>query len=452
MPPVQTTVKCPNCGVPQPAQVEQIIDVARDPAAKTRLLQGRWNNFQCPACGFQGGMVSPLVYHDPVKEILLTFVPAELRMDPMEQERLLGRLTQLVVQSLPAELRKGYLLRPQAMLTMQGMVERILDADGITREMLEAQRAKTVLVRELIDMDPAARPAFITQNDSKIDADVLSLLSGYGRAASSQGEEAIAAKIFQTREDILRLSTAGKRALAQKADFDQASRDLEALGDRLTIDALVQLVASAPSLDRISGLCALAWQLMDYAFFQKLTERVDKATGSERERLISIRDRALEEIQRIQNAVQSEMSQSVGLLQNILQAPDMDRAIEETLPDLNDLFFSVLEANLESARREQKTEFIQRLEEVKIKIMAALEKALPAEIRLIRDLLQKKDDGEAEALLQSRAAEITDELLAAMTTTGEDLRSQDRQELAARMDKLRQKAEKLRAMARFGAA
>jgi hypothetical protein len=452
MPAVQTTLKCPNCGAPQTAQVEQIIDVARDPAAKARLLQGRWNMFQCPACHFQGGMVSPLVYHDPVKELLLTFVPPELRMDPMEQERVLGRLTQLVVQSLPAELRKGYLLRPQTMLTLQGLIERVLEGDGITREMLEAQRLKTVLVRELIELDPAARPAYIALNDSKIDSDVLSLLGAYGRAASGQGDEATAAKIFQAREDVLNHSAAGKRALAQKADFDQAAHDLEALGDKLTLDALIHLLITAPSLDRVSGLCALAWQVMDYAFFQRLTERVEKAGGAEKERLEAIRNRALEEIQRIQNAVQSEMSQSVGLLQSILQAPDTDKAIEEVLPDLNELFFAVLDANLESAQRDGKTEIVQRLGDLKTRIMTALEKALPPEIRLIRDLLQAKTDEEAEGLLQGRAAEITDGLLAAMESTADDLRSQEKQPLAERLDKLRAKAEKLRAMARFGAA
>jgi predicted RNA-binding Zn-ribbon protein involved in translation (DUF1610 family) len=451
MPPVQTTVKCPNCGAPQPANVDQIIDVAHDPAAKTRLLENRWNFFQCPACGFQGSLVAPLVYHDPAKELLLTFVPSGLRMDPMEQEKLLGWLTQQVVQSLPAELRKGYLLRPRAMLTMQGMIEHILEADGITREMLEERRAKTLLVRELMGMDAAVWPDFIARNDSKIDADVLALLGAYGRAASAQGDEAAAQKFFQAREAALQHSSAGKRAQAQKAEFDQAARDLEALGDKLSLDSLVQLVAAAPSLDRVSGLSALAWQVMDYSFFQRLTEKVEQAAGSERERLTAIRDRALEEIQRIQTAVQSEMSQTAALLHGLLQAPDVDRAIEEILPDMNDLFFAVLEANLESARREQKTEIAARLEDLKTRILAALDKTLPAEIRFLRDLMQKENDAAAEQLLQERSAEVTDELIEAMDSSIRDLRTQNREDLAARMEKLKPKAEKLRALARFGA-
>jgi hypothetical protein len=37
--------------------------------------------------------------------------------------------------------RKGYLLAA-SMLTFQGLVERVLEVDGITREMIQAQQAK----------------------------------------------------------------------------------------------------------------------------------------------------------------------------------------------------------------------------------------------------------------------------------------------------------------------
>ena len=449
---MQTSIKCPRCGAMISANIEQLIDVARDPAAKNRLLQGQINVVQCPACGFQGSLASPLVYHDPIKELLLTFFPQELNVSSMEQEQVLGRLTQQVVQALPPELRKGYLLRPQSMLTMQGLVERILEADGITKEMLEEQRAKSVLVRNLLDAEPAAREALIAENDSKIDATVLSLLGAYGRAASAQGDEASAQKIHQVREDVLRLSTAGKRATAQRLELEKAAQELEALGDTLSQDNLLQLIVAAPSLDRVTALASLAWQGMDYTFFQKLSDRADRATGAERERLTSIRDRALMETERIRQAVASEMAQASNLLQSVLQAPDIDRAIDEYLPEMNDLFFAVLETNLDAARREKREEIVKQLEDVKTRILAVLEKTLPADMRLMRDLLQQETDEGAEALLTEHAGEITDELISAMKTTLEDMRGQSQEKAAARLEKILQSAEKKRAMARFGAA
>jgi hypothetical protein len=451
MPAIQTTINCPTCGTPQPALIEQVIDVGRDPGSKQRLLQGRLNFFQCPGCGFQGTLASPLVYHDPAKELLLTFVPPDLRLAPLEQEKILGGLTQQVVNALPAEQRKGYLLRPQAVLTAQGLMERVLEADGITKEMLEAQRSKSKLVRELIDAEPDARLALIREQDARIDSDVLALLGAIAHSAAAQEDKAFAEKALQTRDAVIQHSSAGKRSLAQKEELETAARDLEVLGKEFSLDALVKLVAAAPSLDRVTALAALAWQVMDYAFFQRFTETLEKTVGAERERLTAIRDRALEEIQRVQQAMQSEMNLTAGLLQSILQAPDLDAAVAEHLPECNDLFFAVLEANLESARRNKQENAIQRLEEVKTKILSALENSLPPELRFVRDLLGQENDELAERMLADRAAEVTENFVVALKATVTDLESTPQEPLVARMKKLLELAEKQVALAKFTA-
>jgi len=451
MPPIQTTIKCPTCGTPQPAVVEQLIDVARDPGSKTRLLQGRLNFFHCAGCGFQGTLASPLVYHDPLKELLLTFVPPDLRLSPLEQEKILGGLTQQVVNSLPAEQRKGYLLRPQAVLTAQGLMERVLEADGITKEMLEEQRAKSKLVRDLIDADPEARLTLIREQDARIDSDVLVLINAIARSAPAREDKAFSEKVLRAREDVNKNSSAGKRSRAQKEELEIAARDLEVLGKEFNADALVRMVASAPSLDRVTALAALAWQVMDYPFFQRFTESVERASGAERERLTAIRDRALEEVQRVQQAVQSEMNFTAGTLQSILQAPDLDAAVEEYLPECNDLFFAVLEANLESARRNKQEKAAQRLEELKAKILSALEKSLPPELRFVRELLGQESDELAERMLADRAAEVTDPFVAALKATVKDLESSPQEPLVGRMKKILDEAEKQLAVAKFTA-
>jgi hypothetical protein len=451
MPPIPTTIKCPNCSTMQPANIEQVIDVVRDPSGKTRLLSGRMNFFACPGCGFQGILATPLVYHDPLKELLLTYVPPEAGLTSVEQEKALGALLQQVMQSLPAEQRKGYLLRPQAVLTAQGLIERILEADGITKEMLEQQRARSRLVRELVEADPQARADLIAQQDDRIDTDVLALLSAIARSAAGKEDEAFAQKAQAARDDVFRLSTAGKRAQAQQEEVEHAARDLQALGKEISLDALVRLVASAPSLDRVTALAALAWQGMDYSFFQRFTENLEKASGSERERLTAIRDRALEEVGRVQQAVQSEMSLTAGVLQSLLQAPDLDAAVEEFLPEFNDLFFAVLEANLETARREKKEQAVGKLEQVKAKILAALENSLPPELRFLHDLLGRETDEQAKALLAERAAEVSEDFVAALKATVRDLESSAADPRTQRMKKILALAEKQLALAKFTA-
>jgi hypothetical protein len=72
---VGTQITCPNCHQPFSAILEQIIDVGRDPQGKARLLAGRTNLVTCPHCGFQTVLSTPLVYHDPTKELLMVHIP-----------------------------------------------------------------------------------------------------------------------------------------------------------------------------------------------------------------------------------------------------------------------------------------------------------------------------------------------------------------------------------------
>ena len=145
-----TQIPCPNCNTPVPARIEQLLDVGRDPSAKTRLLSGSLNHLRCPACGFEGQAATPLVYHDPEKELLLTFTPMELNINKNEQEKIIGQIISRLSESLPAEQRKAYLLQPQGALTMQGLIDQVLEADGITKEEIEAQRAKMRLFEQFL--------------------------------------------------------------------------------------------------------------------------------------------------------------------------------------------------------------------------------------------------------------------------------------------------------------
>jgi hypothetical protein len=50
-----------------------------------------------------------------------------------------------VVNGLPTEKRKGYLFQPQTMFTYQTLIDKVLEADGITKEMIEAQQNESTL-------------------------------------------------------------------------------------------------------------------------------------------------------------------------------------------------------------------------------------------------------------------------------------------------------------------
>jgi CpXC protein len=446
----RTAIKCPKCGNPLAAEIQQVFDHTQDPDAKARLLRGDFNVIDCPTCHYRGALGTPLVYHDADKELLLTFVPPELGMTNLEQEQVLGRLTQLVVSALPAEKRKAYLLRPQSFLTFQGFVERILEADGITKAMLETQRARSRLAQTLMATDPAQLDTVVKQNDKDIEATVFQLISMFLESAQAQGDTANAERASAVRDRILALTSFGTRVRQQTEALEAAAKDLQALGANPTLDKLVALFTAAPSLDKVAGLTALAWQVMDYAFFQALTQHVDRADPADKERLTAIRDLALRESQRLRGAAQAEVRRSADLLQYFLQATDVPAAIEERLAEVDESFFAILEANVEAAQKSNRADVVTRLEEVHTRVMEALEKTVPPEVRLVRDLLNTSDDATAEAMLRARSAEISDALLDAMQSMERDLRAAGQEQPAVRLAAIRAQAEKVRSLARFG--
>src|SRR5258708_24665087 len=231
-----TQLTCPNCRQPFSAILEQVVDVGRDQQAKPRLLAGRTNLVTCPHCGYQSMLATPLVYHDPDKELMLVYIPMELNLPRAEQDKLVGSLSNAIISSLPQEQRKGYLLMPKNMLSLQGMVEMILEADGVTKEMLEAQRAKMRLVETFLQADPDTIPELVTQHDAEIDQEFFAIMGATMDSALAGGRRDLAKQLKPGQERLEELSTTGqellKGASPQEAAIQQVSAGLYGLGEK----------------------------------------------------------------------------------------------------------------------------------------------------------------------------------------------------------------------------
>ncbi|NJN79489.1 MAG: hypothetical protein HC797_02935 [Anaerolineales bacterium] len=83
-----------------------------------------------------------------------------------EQEKIIGPFIKKVTESLPPEKRKGYLLKPQANLTYESMLETILGKDGITPEMLKEQQERVQFLERLMQVTTKdVRSELIKQNE-----------------------------------------------------------------------------------------------------------------------------------------------------------------------------------------------------------------------------------------------------------------------------------------------
>lgn len=428
----KTRINCPNCRQPIVADIDQLFDVGEDPSVKQRLLSGVSNVIRCPNCGFQGNVATPIVYHDPDKELLLTYFPPEVGLPRDEQERLIGASINQVVNRLPQEKRKGYLLRPQSMLTFQGMVERILEADGITREMIQAQQAKLNLLQRLLSASPESRPEIVRNEDNLIDSEFFALLSRLLEASLAAGDRKSAQALSDLQKAILPETTFGRQIQEQTQEVEAAIASLQELGDELTRDKLLDLVVKAPNDTRLSAFVSLARPGMDYTFFQMLSDRIDRARGDGRTRLIEIRERLLELTHQVDQQVEARMQQSRQLLNKILEAQDVDQAIAQSLPAVDDFFLQQLNVALEAARKQGDLEKISKLQKVEQVIQEA--SAAPPEVALIEELVDAPDEAARKQIMDANQDQITPELLDALANITAQMESNNQEpELTARL-------------------
>lgn len=433
----KTRINCPNCRQPVVVDVEQLFDAGVDSSAKSRLLSGASNMIRCPSCNFQGNLATPIVYHDPLKELLLTYVPPELGLPVNEQERIIGPLINKVVNDLPQEKRKGYLFRPQTMLTYQGLVERILEADGITREMLQAQQQRMSLLQRMMEASSEdVRIEIAKQNDAMIDGDFFMLLRRLAEMSAMSGDRESTTQLSNLQKQLLTETTFGRELNDQTREVEAAIRSLQEHGEKLTQEKLLDLVIQAPSDTRVNALTSMTRPAMDYTFFGLLTERIERETGAERERLIKLRERLLELTKQIDQQIAEHTEQARQVLNTILNSQNIVEATEQSLPAVDEIFKQVLNQELELARKKGDLERIGKLRQVDEAIQSA--SAPPPEITFLDELVNTPDDGAMLAMLESRKQDITPELVDTLTQLIAQPQSAQEPELNQRLQKLYQ--------------
>jgi hypothetical protein len=435
-----TQIPCPNCNNPVPAHIEQLLDVGDDPSAKTRLLSGSLNRLRCPTCNFEGQAATPLIYHDPEKELLLTYAPMELNLNKDEQERIIGQIISRLSEKLPAEQRKAYLLQPQSAFTMQGLVDSVLEADGVTKEEIEAQREKMRLFEQFLRIPDEQVESFVEENDDSIDSTFFQLAQLTLQSTPDQNAQtALAAKLDQ----LIQLSSFGKQLREQEDELRKASETLQELGEELTREKLLDLILEAPSEVRLIALVNLTRPALDYNFFQLLSEQIDQADEKEKERLSEIRDRILATTQQIDQIQQARAEQTAGLLQSIMQAPDLDQALVSALPAIDDLFIAILQANIEAAKERDDQPSLERLQAVDEKLKKIIQDSVPAGLKLAQELIEAESEEKALELLEASIDQIDDQLISALMSTVNRFQQEKNDVEAEKFHRLYQKALKL---------
>lgn len=432
----KTSVPCPNCRQSVLIDLTRLFDLNSDPQAKDALLSGSANTFQCPNCHYQGVYPTPLVYHDPDKQLLLTYFPPELNTPITEQEKTIGPLIKKVMDDLPPEKRKAYLFKPQTMLTRQRLLETILEADGITPEMMKAQQEKLLLLQQLVNISPESLPVQISQNDEKIDEELFVLLSRLAQASAAAGDQQSVQALSNLQQALLQHSTVGKAAALQASETRAAINELQELSKAgITRENLLDLlVKNTESEIRLTTIASMARGGLDYTFFQTLTDKIDQTTGKEQTRLVTLREKLLTIVEAVDEAMKAQVEESQKLLQDILAAEDIAAATEEALPKINQAFTDVLNSELTTAQKTDDTAKLTKLVVIVSVLRAASTSG--AVLQVIEEMLQLETAEERQNVLEAAGEAINDEFSQTLSSLISQVESQgDQPEL---IDKLKE--------------
>lgn len=437
----QTVIRCSSCGQPFNAQVRAVIDASNDPQGKALLLNGQLNAVKCPHCNNPNSIVSALLYHDSSKELLIAYVPMELNLNKDQQERIVGDL----MKSLPKDNFKGYMFNPKRTLTMQGLIEMVLEADGITQEMMAAQRERVRLIQQMVDAPDAQLPGLVKEHDSKIDLQFFQTFSLMAQRMADSGQMELAKRIVMVQTRIADLSTFGQtmqqQQQAQAQAVEEVAAEIEKLGDQATRQDFMGLAMKyMHDDDRLQALVGIARPAFDEQFFNELTEAIGKAPADEREDLEILRDSLNHLIAQVDRQSQMQVQNAVNLLQAMLGTPDLDAIIEDNLPLIDDTFMAVLSANIQEMDRRGETNASMRLKQIYQRVVTIMQAHMQPELVFVNELLSVDSDDQARQLLNEHARSFGEPLLEVMDAVGEVLNAQGQETLVKRLSELRRDA------------
>ena len=431
-------VTCPACNQPFQAPVRQVFDVGQDPNAKQRVLNGLTNVARCPHCGAQGALGIPFLYHDPENELALVYMPMEAGGDREQREQVIGQLTREVMDQLPAEQRKAYLLQPEVFLTLDNLTKRILKEEGVTEEMLEEQQEKAELLQRMVEAaSDEALQAMIEENDDKIDETFFYMLTHNLELVQASGQEAAAQQLRDVREKLLDMSSEGQAIQAR-------NELLNALREEPNRDKLLELLIEAPDRETREMLIASGRSMLDYLFFQNLTSRIDTAENEEeKERLTELRREILDTRDRLDKEAQALYESRAALLRDLLRSDGPKEMARRRINEIDEAFLNVLGANLQEAHRQEDEEALEALREVWNAVMGLMEEAMPPELRLINRLMAAEDEEEIERLLQESRNLVTQRMAQFVDEARGDAREEGDLETAEQMDLVSEKMSKI---------
>ncbi|UCF59655.1 MAG: hypothetical protein JSV37_07750, partial [Anaerolineaceae bacterium] len=140
---------------------------------------------------------------------------------------------------------------------------------------------------------------------------------------------------------------------------------------------------------------------------------------------------------------EARAAQATSLLKSLLETENLDQALQTALPLIDNLFLTILEANIQAAKEAGDQEMLTKLEAIHERIQQWIKDSLPPGLLLAQEILEIQDEDQAVALLTEDPAKIDDQFLSSLIAAAERFDEEEAEEDAQRVRKLYREAVKL---------
>jgi hypothetical protein len=442
---MHTQVTCPNCQTPYTAEVHQVVDASKNPELKQRLLNGQLNVAVCPTCSMGGQMATALLFHDPAHELFMIHVPQELNLDHMERERLIGQLSQQAMNDLPAEERRAYMLQPQMMLSMQSFMEKVLETEGITPEMIARQRQQAELLGTLAQADKDVVTHLIKERADEIDETFFAMLQAYLDAASQANDNKQLLALTNLRAKLMVETPVGRKLEKQQMALHALNRDAKKQDGLTPAILLKHVLANQDDPETVDALIGAGRGALTYSFFSLLSGEIEKQDIAGKQaavgKLTALRERLLKIYDSMQLESQRILSEADKTLQTMLSAPDREAAVLDNLQKVDEAFMYWLSAKIAEADQKEDVGLAQALNEIHAIILRQVESQFPPEVMLLNQLLEVESPTEREQVLKENPQLLSPNLLKMVEAVMAETQEAGQAELTNRLQAIKQMIE-----------
>ena len=438
---MRTQLTCPQCGTPYSAEVHQVVDSKRTPELKQQLLNGQLNVAVCPQCGAGGQMATMLLFHDAEHELFMIHIPQELNLDQVQRETVIGQLTKQVMDDTPMEERRAYMFQPQIMLNWQAFLEKVLETEGVTPEMIARQKKQSELLQTLIRADKDVQDVLLAERADEIDETFFAMLQSFMDMASQTNSEQDLLKITNLRYRLMTETAVGKRMEQQQIALHKLSQAAKKQGGLSPALLLEHILLNQEQPHVVDGLVMAGQGALQYEFFSLLTAEIEKveAAGDKAAtaRLTSLREELLKLYEAMQQQSKNMMEDALATLDTLLAAPDKEQALAENAQKIDDAFMAVLTARMNDAEQQNDIPQFQALNEIHALIYAQMEQTMPPHVQLLNQLVRSDSAEQQNQLLDENSQLISEELTQMIDQVMEQAGGHGQEELNGRLQAVR---------------